>query len=330
VVARSAFTSRNIQVLCTIRVKGELKNYNGASHSDHETSIYIAGCLAALESRAAGIAFSANRAGANRGNANRTMPPPPRVEHPVCIEICVDSCASAMVAERAGADRIELCSNLREGGTTPSAGTIEVVRAGISFGLQVMVRPRSGDFCYSEEEFKIMRRDVIAARQFGANGVVIGLLKQDGRIDVARTRELVELARPLRVTFHRAFDLSEDLVRDPTRALHAVILTGADRVLTSGGKPTAMEARPILTNLVQAAQGRIKILACGGIDASNAATIIRDTGITEIHAGLRRPLQNAKPAHAQLSLGVEYESTAQRFEVREEDVRKLRSTVDAA
>jgi len=258
------------------------------------------------------------------------MPSPSRVKHPVCIEICIDSVASAIAAERGGADRIELCSNLRVGGTTPSAGLIEVVRAGTSLDVQVMVRPRSGDFCYSAEEFEIMLRDVLAARQFGANGVVLGLLKEDGRIDVTRTRELVELAHPLRVTFHRAFDLCCDLECDVKRALESVILTGADRVLTSGGKPTAMEARSILTNLVQAAEGRITILSCGGIDASNAATIVRDTGVTEIHAGLRRALRNAKPAHTQVSLEVEHESEVQRFEVREEDVRNLRSAVDAA
>jgi len=263
-------------------------------------------------------------------SANRTMQSPPRVRHPVHIEICVDSVASAIAAERAGADRIELCSNLPQGGTTPSAGTIEIVRSATSLGLQVMVRPRSGDFCYSGEEFQIMRRDVLAAQQFGANGVVLGLLKEDGSIDVARTRELVELARPLRVTFHRAFDLSRDLTCDVKDALEAVILTGADRVLTSGGKPTAMEARSILANLVQAAEGRITILACGGIDASNAATIIRETGVTETHAGLRRPPRDVPPAPALLSLGLGYDSEVQRFELREEDVRKLRSAVDAA
>jgi copper homeostasis protein len=267
---------------------------------------------------------------ANRSSAYPTMRSPPGVRDSVSIEICVDSVASAIASERGGADRIELCSNLREGGTTPSAGTVEVVRSGTLLGVQVMIRPRCGDFCYSGEEFEIMRHDVLAARQFGANGVVLGLLKEDGSIDVERTRELAELARPLSVTFHRAFDLSRDLARDVKGALEAVILTGADRILTSGGKPAAMEARSILAKLVQDAEGRIRILACGGINASNAATIIRDAGVNEIHAGLRRPLRNATPVHPPLSVGVEYERDAQRFEVREEDVRNLRSAVDAA
>jgi copper homeostasis protein len=257
------------------------------------------------------------------------MQSPPGIRDSVRIEICVDSVASALAAERGRADRIELCSNLREGGTTPSGGTVEVVRSAISLGMQVMIRPRSGDFRYSGEEFEIMRRDILAARRFRANGVVLGLLKEDGSIDVERTRELVELARPLTVTFHRAFDLSSDLALDVKGALEAVILTGADRILTSGGKPTAMEARSVLANLVRAAEGRIRILACGGIDASNAATIIRDTEVSEVHAGLRRPLRNATPLHPPLSLGFGYESEMQRFEVREEDVRNLRSATDA-
>lgn len=256
------------------------------------------------------------------------MPSSSRARQPIRIEICVDSVASAIAAERGGADRIELCSNLREEGTTPSAGSMEVVRSRTSLGVQVMVRPRSGDFCYDPEEFEIMRHDVLAAKQFGATGVVVGLLKEDASIDVARTRELVELARPLRVTFHRAFDLSRELAHDVEGALEAVTQTGADRVLTSGGKSTAMEARPILASLVRAAAGKITILACGGVDAGNAATIIRDTGVTEIHAGLRRPLRNSKPAQAQLLLGVGGE--LQRFEIFEDDVRKLRSAVDAA
>jgi copper homeostasis protein len=243
---------------------------------------------------------------------------------PVSIEVCVDSAASALAAERGGANRIELCSNLPEGGTTPTAGTIEVVHSKTALAMHVMIRPRSGDFCYNQDEFEIMRRDVLMARQLSANGVVLGILTHDGTVDVPRTRELVELARPLSVTFHRAFDLCSDL----SRAMEDVVLTGADRILTSGGKPTAVEARSILANLVHATKGRISILACGRINASNAATIIRDTGVKEIHVGLRSPLENSRPNAFPISLGIGSESGTQRSEVREEDVRKLRSTVD--
>jgi copper homeostasis protein len=245
---------------------------------------------------------------------------------PVSIEVCVDSVASALAAERGGANRIELCANLREGGTTPTAGTIEVVRSKIALPMHVMIRPRSGNFFYDGEEFEIMHRDLLTVRQLGANGVVLGILKSDGTVDVPRSRELVQLARPLSVTFHRAFDLSSDL----SRALEDVILTGADRILTSGGKQTAAEAQSVLANLVHAAKDRITILACGGIKASNAAVIIRETGVKEIHVGLRRPIKDSRPGASRISLGVGSENDVQRFEVREEDVRALRSAVDAA
>src|SRR5579862_1946782 len=249
----------------------------------------------------------------------------------ISIEVCVDSVASALAAERGGADRIELCSNLREGGITPSAGTIDVVRSRISLPVHVMIRPRSGNFCYSDDDFEIMRRDVLMAQKTGAHGVVLGILAPDRTVDLPRTSELVQLARPLSVTFHRAFDLSSDLAA----AREAVISAGADRILTSGGKQTAMEARSILANLVQAAKGRITILACGGINANNAAATIRETGVKEIHVGLRRPMnghpkRDYQPPALSLSLGVVSEGDVQRYEVREEDVRELRSRVDAA
>lgn len=247
------------------------------------------------------------------------------MSHPVSIEVCVDSPASAIAAQRGGADRIELCGNLLEGGTTPSAGMIEVVRSLTSIGVHVMIRPRAGDFCYTEEEFEIMRRDVLAAQKLGANGLAFGILKSDGAIDVERTRELVKLARPLRVTFHRAFDCSRDLMG----ALEDVIRSGADRILTSGAKQTAMKGLPVIAKLVRSAGDRITIMACGSICAQNAATIIRETGVKEIHVGLRRRIADAGKEPS-ISLGVKSESELPRFHVIEEDVRQLRVAADLA
>jgi copper homeostasis protein len=247
----------------------------------------------------------------------------------VSIEICVDSAASAIAAERGGADRIELCANLREGGTTPSAGMIEVVRSQVALDIHVMVRPRAGDFCYRPEELQIMRRDIALAKRLGANGVVLGLLESGGNINVPWTKELVELARPLRVTFHRAFDLCRDL----PEALEDVVLTGADRVLTSGGMQSAMEAMPAIENLVELARGRICILACGGIRPANAATIVRQTGVTEIHSGLSRPLKDAEVRGAQVMNGLSFSASTSGttiFDVRESDVRDLRRAVELA
>ncbi|HTU40673.1 MAG TPA: copper homeostasis protein CutC [Candidatus Aquilonibacter sp.] len=249
------------------------------------------------------------------------------MRHPVSIEVCVDSVASAIAAERGGANRIELCSNLLEGGTTPSAGKMEVVRSRLKVGVQVMIRPRGGDFCYTEEEFEIMRRDLLAAKKTGADGVVLGILKRNGEVDVARTRELVELARPLKVTFHRAFDCSPDLMR----ALKDVICAGADRILTSGGKQTAVEAVPLIAKLLESAQERITIMACGSITAANVSMIIQETGVREIHIGLRRRIADApETAVPSISLGPNADSEFPRFQVIEDDVRALRSAVDAA
>ena len=210
------------------------------------------------------------------------------------------------------------------GGVTPSAGLIELVRARTSIGLQVMVRPRGGDFCYTAEEFETMRRDIVAAKKLGADGVVVGILNADGSVDIGRTRELVELARPLSVTFHRAFDMSADLFR----ALESVCATGADRLLTSGGAKAALQAVEQIARLVEAARGRIAIMACGGINHHNAASIIEQTGVREIHVGLRSsvasPMLHRNP---ELSMGTAAECEYQRFEVLEDNVLSLHQAV---
>lgn len=236
------------------------------------------------------------------------------------VEVCADSVASAIAAERGGGARIELCSGLVEGGTTPSVGLMEATRAAVSIPVRVMIRPRGGDFCYDETEFKIMRRDIEIARKAGADGVVLGILDVHGNVDVPRTRQLVELAHPLKVTFHRAFDMTADLFR----ALEDVHAAGADRVLTSGGERTAMEGQAAIQRLVKQSCGRITIMAGSGIKPENARSLVEATGAKEIHVGLRTP--SASPMqyrNPRITLGAVEGKEYQRVSVLEENVAKL-------
>lgn len=238
----------------------------------------------------------------------------------VLVEVCVDSVASAIAAERGGAERIELCSSLIEGGITPSAGLIELTRAAVALPLHVMIRPRAGDFYYDTDEFEIMQRDIALAKRLEANGVVFGILDVNGGIDRARTRELIDLARPMSVTFHRAFDMTADL----PRSLEDLCAIGVDRVLTSGGKVTALAGRTMIAELVKEAQDEIVVMAGGGIKPENARRFIEHTAAKEIHVGLRSayasPMLSRNPAVSMGSLeGHEY----QRFGVLETEVKKL-------
>lgn len=241
--------------------------------------------------------------------------------HPkVVIEVCVDSVASATAAERGGASRVELCSDLLEGGITPSAGLIETTRAAVSLPLHVMIRPRGGDFFYDADELEIMRRDLALAKRFGANGVVFGILDVEGNVDVARTRQLVDLARPLAVTFHRAFDMAADL----SRALDDVCATGADRLLTSGGEPTSLQGQGIIRQLVSHAGGRIILVAGGGIEPESARSLVERTSVPEIHVGLRSALPSPmRHYNPRVSMGSVKGREYRRFVLLEEEVKRL-------
>ena len=196
------------------------------------------------------------------------------------LEACTGSVESTIEAEKGGANRVELCAALYEGGTTPSAAVIEMACEKVSIPVYVIIRPRGGDFLYSDIEFEVMKRDILFAKSAGAKGVVIGLLNADGTVDVERTRALVAVAVPMEVTFHRAFDMA----KDPSEALEAVIQSGCKRILTSGGCNKAFEGRGNIAALVKQAAGRISIMAGSGVNAGNVEQLIEEAGITEVHS----------------------------------------------
>ncbi len=195
------------------------------------------------------------------------------------LEICLDSVESAIIAQEAGADRVELCANLLEGGTSPSYGMIKAVRENISIELAVMIRPRGGDFCYSDAEFAIMKEDILIAKKLGVNCVVFGILLPTGDIDIPRTSQLVTLAKPMQVTFHRAFDVA----RDPFQALEDIISTGIDRLLTSGQAPKAIEGKELIKALVLKAKKRISIMAGSGVNPENRDELLQYCEVKELH-----------------------------------------------
>jgi copper homeostasis protein len=208
--------------------------------------------------------------------------------------------ASALAAQAGGAQRIELCASLFEGGITPSAAAIEVARQQLAIDINVMIRPRGGDFLYSDLEFAIMQRDIEIAKAIGVNGVVLGLLTAGGEIDQERTKVLVDLARPLSVTFHRAFDM----VAGSRRALDTLIDLGIDRVLTSGLETSALEGAETIAELIRQAGGRIIAMPGGGINDRNIAKIVQLTGATEVHMS-GRSAQESQMRHrnTRISLG---------------------------
>ena len=197
----------------------------------------------------------------------------------VVVEACVESVAAAVAAQAAGAARVELCVNLRDDGTTPPPPTIAQCRERLAIALFVLIRPRAGSFQYDDTEFATMCGDIEQAKRLGADGIVVGGLDAHGAVDVARIERLIAAARPLPVTFHRAFDQTSD----PFAALEQLIELGCDRVLTSGHADTAETGIPILARLVRQAAGQIGVLAAGKIDSTNVMRIIRETGVREIH-----------------------------------------------
>ncbi|NOT74264.1 MAG: copper homeostasis protein CutC [Cyclobacteriaceae bacterium] len=195
------------------------------------------------------------------------------------IEVVVYNIESAFKAQEGGADRIELCDNPGEGGTTPSLGTVEVVRANTTMDLYVMLRPRGGDFHYSSYEFHTMKRDLIQCQKISVDGFVFGILNSDGTIDKKRCKELIDKAKPLKATCHRAFDMT----RDPFEALEDCIEAGFSRILTSGQHPKAHQGIDLIRQLVEKAGNRISIMAGSGVNEETVKDIVTKTAVKEIH-----------------------------------------------
>lgn len=208
------------------------------------------------------------------------------------IEICVDSLDLALAAQRGGAERIELCGPLEDGGVTPSAGLLLETRRRIDLPIAMLVRSRTGSFTASASEFAVMRQDILFAKQSGVDMIVTGLLYEDNTVDLQRTRDLVDLASPMPVTFHRAFDLA----LDPLLALEAVIDTGAKRVLTSGAAVSASDGAPLVRSLRDKAAGRVGMLLCGSIGPELVGDALRISGADEVHAALRGSIADALAA----------------------------------
>ncbi len=202
----------------------------------------------------------------------------------ILVEACVDSVASCIAAERGGAGRLELCDALFDGGTTPSAGMIAACKEAVSIPLFVMIRPRGGGFVFSDIERDVMRRDIGVVREIGADGVVIGGLHSDNTVDVDLVRFLVDEARGLLVTFHRAFDFTPDL----ETSLESLANAGVQRILTSGGAPAAIDGLTAIADLVRQAGSRLRVMAGGGFRAENVGNVIALTGVREVHVRLTR------------------------------------------
>lgn len=236
------------------------------------------------------------------------------------LEICAFNLPSALIAQQAGADRIELCAGPEEGGTTPSAGVIRTAREQLRIALYPIIRPRGGDFLFAEEEFRVMMRDIEFCKQVGCNGVVIGMLLADGSVDMARCARLVEAAYPLGVTFHRAFDWAAN----PFEAMEAIIQIGCERILTSGQRPTAEEGAPLIDQLIREADDRIVIMPGSGVRSANIVGLAEATGAAEFHSSAR-----VLQASAMEFVNVSMKESQGVVMAAEEEIRKMKEALAA-
>lgn len=241
------------------------------------------------------------------------------------LEIAVESVDGALIAQKNGADRLELCSALELGGLTPSFGLMCEIKKHISIPVFALIRPRSGDFLYSETEFETIVNDVLEAKKQGLDGVVIGFLNADGTIDVERTKTVCQHASPMKVTFHRAFDVC----KNPYEALEQIVEAGCDRILTSGQKQTAIEGISLIQELVIQAQGRIAILAGSGVRANNVKEIIKKTGVMEVHTSAKTDKEsNMSYRKPGVNMGSKFCNEFAIASVDGEMVKEIRTIID--
>jgi len=241
------------------------------------------------------------------------------------LEVCCYSTVSALIAQDAGADRIELCADASVGGTTPSYAAIELASAKLNIALHVIIRPRGGDFLYSADEFNIMQRDIEVCKKLNCDGVVIGILTAEGFVDVGRTRALVQLAKPMSVTFHRAFDMTNDA----SEALEIVIASGCDRLLTSGHHNTAIEGHDELKQLVAQATGRITVMPGAGVRSDNIVELAQRTGAVEFHSSARTLVQSKMNyRNRQVSVGGSAGDEYAHISVDTEEISRMRTALD--
>ncbi|XP_069574029.1 copper homeostasis protein cutC homolog [Brachyistius frenatus] len=236
------------------------------------------------------------------------------------MEVCVDSVESAVNAQRGGAGRLELCSALLEGGLTPSLGLLQVVKQHVKIPVYVMLRPRGGDFLYSDQEVEVMKKDIELMKSQGADGLVLGAVTENGRVDRAVCMELLTAARPLPVTFHRAFDM----VHDPSDVLEDLVSLGFQRVLTSGCDSSALEGLPLIKRLIDQAKGRIIIMPGGGITERNLQRILEGSGAQEFHCSARSSRDSAmKFRNNCVMMGAAF--SAPEYSLKVADVSKVRT-----
>jgi copper homeostasis protein len=240
----------------------------------------------------------------------------------ISLEVCANSAISAISAQAGGAIRVELCNNLHQGGTTPSHGHIMVARKELHIKLYTLIRPRSGDFLYTKNEFEVMLSDVRHSIELGCDGIVFGILNKDGTVDMERNAQIINMARQhgLGATFHRAFDVCAD----QEKALEDIIALGFERILTSGGKSSAMEGASAIIHLIEKAAGRINIMPGGGINENNLGHLVRFTGITEFHSSARSVVNsNMTYKNQNIMMGSRFVDEYATYETDIEVVKKL-------